>query len=172
MSKGNAEVGEIAGANYSIVIEVTDLHINKTPMQKLSKTGYESYKEKKLNKTTNTYYYTTKYKRVNYKEYKTSKTLSVTTTYKIISLSTAEIIATEIVNKDYKSNVHYITYGGQNDKLYPSKDGHVITNSLAKSQLQSLFNASKKLETDDNMRMQYYKYVGNQIGNSVVKRLQ
>lgn len=172
MSKGNAEVGEIAGANFSVVVEVTSLHFQKKPVQKHSKTGYESYREKYLNKTTNTYNYRTKYKKVSYKEYRATKTMAVSTSYKIISLRTAEIIATEIVQKNYTSGIHYITYGGQKDKLYPSRDGRVFANSSAKSQLQSLMNGNKRFEDDENMRQKYYKYVGNNIGLSIVKRLQ
>ena len=167
LSNSDVEVGEIAGAQYSISIDVTTYSVSTNPLKKEKIKGRESYKEEYKNSEGNTRY-RTKYKNVYYYEYRGNRNLMMAVSYKIISMSTSEIIATKIIRRNLESKVYYITYSGNSKNLYPSVNNNDKTSH---SSLQRLLKANRTLKPVGIMVEEFDNYSSRIISNNVLSKL-
>ncbi len=168
LSNSDVEVGEIAGAQYNVVIDVTTYSVSSNPLKKEHIKGLESYREKYKDSEGKSHY-RTKYKDVYYYEYRASRSLMMAVSYKIISMSTSEIIATNIIKKNFESNVHYVTYSGNSKQLYPSRDKN--GNRRSNSNLQRLLKAPRNLKSVGVMIENFNDYSAQIIANNVISKL-
>jgi hypothetical protein len=169
-SDDQLEVGEISGVKYSVIIDVSSYGVDYRPLKKTAKKGYESYKVKYKDSETGKTYYKTKYKKITYYIYTSYRKVSMTINYKILSLSTGEILGTDIIRKAYESDVEYAIYDGSYSKLYPSYDGKVNTSYSAHNNLKRKFTANKKLASVDELRALIYKNSSSTISNSIINK--
>ncbi len=144
-SDGQMEVGEISTARYLVIFDVTTFDVDGEVLRKKSYKGFESFSEKYYDKEAEKYRYRTKYKPVTYYLYTAFRKVAITTTYKIVSFSTGEVMSTDILNKSYESKVRYVEYSGKKSALYPNKEGHVNTSSNDYRALQKLLKGNRKL---------------------------
>ena len=170
MSNSRMEIGEIAGAKYSVVIDVTNYSVSSTPLRSENIQGLEEYSEKYYDKENEKYRYRTKYKKVYYREYNASRDLIMSVSYKIISLSTAEIVATDIINRSFNTRVHYITYSGNKKKLHPTNNGKYTSGRNYRS-LQNLLKAPRTLKPVGQLIEEFNSYSGILIANNIVNKL-
>jgi len=169
-SDDQLEVGEISGVKYSVIIDVSSYGVDYRPLKKTAKKGYESYKVKYKDSETGKTYYKTKYKKITYYIYTSYRKVSMTINYKILSLSTGEILGTDIIRKAYESDVEYAIYDGSYSKLYPSYDGKVNTSYSAHNNLKRKFTANKTLASVDELRALIYKNSSSTISNSIINK--
>jgi len=169
-SDDQIDVGEISGVKYSVIVGVSSYNVNYRPLKKKSYYGYESYKEKYTDKESGKIKYRTKYKKTTYYIYTAYRKVSMTINYKIISLSTGEILGTDILQKSYESSVEYASYSGSSSNLYPSYDGKVNTSYSAHNNLKRKFKANKNLASADELRNIIFKNGSKEISNSIVKK--
>ena len=163
--KEQVEVGEISGVKYSIIINVTAYDEDyKAPKAKSLK-GFEEYTEKY--KEEGTIKYRTKYKPVTYYLYKGYRKINITTSYKIISVKTGEIIASNIVSKSNSSEVEYATYSGNKKKLYPSIDNKPATERKMKNALQEWLNADRTLADKTTLSTHLQANIANKITDEI-----
>lgn len=164
------EVGELAGAQYALQIEVTNFSFKENNLTKTAMRGFEQYSEKVINKETQVTEYRTNYKSVTYYIFKGSRNVSMTTTYKLLSLKTGEIVNSEILEKFESSNVKYLTYSGNINKLYPILDGKVNVTREAHDELVRLSQANKNFETKETLTSNLYKSVSQIISQVTIDK--
>jgi hypothetical protein len=167
---GQVEVGSISTASYVVIFDVTTYDVEEQPLRKTARKGFESYSEKYYDKEADKYRYRTKYKTVTYYEYQAYRKVSITTSYKIVSLSTGELLSTDIINKSYESRVHYVDYQGNKPNLYPSREGSVYTSGYR--ELQSLLKANRRLASKGDLTNEVYKITANTIARRVLSTFQ
>jgi len=167
-SDGQVDVGELSSARYLVIFDVTSYDVDEQPLRKKSYRGFESYSEKYYDKNTEKYRYRTKYKPVTYYLYTAFRKVSITTSYKIVSLSTGEVLSTDIVNKSYESEVRYAEYSGKKSALYPNEEGHVNTSNSAYRELQSLLNGNRKLASKGELTNEIYKVTSRLISQRIL----
>ncbi|RLD42490.1 MAG: hypothetical protein DRI86_11575 [Bacteroidetes bacterium] len=169
LSSNDIEIGEIAGAQYNVVIDVINYSVSVSPLKKEKIKGLESYKEK-YKDSEGKQRTRTKYTNVYYYEYRSTRTLVMSVSYRIVSLSTSEIIATDIIKSSLNSKVHYATYSGIKKQLYPpaNKNGYVGNGYRA---LQNLLAADRDLKPAAILVEEFNNYSGNSIANSIVTKL-
>jgi len=169
-SEDQVEVGEIAGAKYAVIIDVPTFGVEETPLRKKRYQGFEQYQEKYKNAETGKYAYRTKYRKTYYYIYSAYRKVSMSISYKIISLSTGEVLGTDIVSRSSESTVHYATYTGKKTYLYPSNDGHVNTSRYDYRKLQQLFKGNRTLASRETLINNIYQRSGSEIANKIVNR--
>lgn len=167
-STDQVEIGEIAGAKYAVIIDVPTFGIDERPLRKKAYQGFEQYQEKYFDKEAEKTKYRTLYRKVTYYVYSSFRKVSMSISYKIVSLSTGEIVATEIITKAYESQVLYATYSGKKSSLYPGNDGHVNTNRSDYQNLQNLFRGNRILASREALTTEIYKSAGSDIADKVV----
>ena len=79
--------------------------------------GYEQYKVERVNEEGKKYM-ETKYREVSYREHQQEASMSIARTYKFISTSTGEVIATNTLYGNVSDDIRYITYNGNKSKFY------------------------------------------------------
>ncbi|MBN2668057.1 MAG: hypothetical protein JXR60_02410 [Bacteroidales bacterium] len=157
------EVGELSGAQYAIMLETTNYSLKETPIKSTRVNGFEQYREKTINKETQQPEYHTKYKSVNYNVFQGSRTVYITTHFKLLSLKTGQILSSKIIEKNVSSEVDYLTYDGNINMLYPLSDGKVNTASEAHNKLVEKSNGKRELQSAEVLSTEAYKQISNDI---------
>jgi len=170
LSKNDIDVGEIASAQYNVVINVTDYSSSREPLRKEKVKAREAYKEKYYGEDGKARY-RTKFKTVYYYEYQESRNLVMSTSYRVISLSTSEIVATDIVRRSLNSHVHYITYSGNKNELYPAVSSNGYSSASSRSTLKKLLKAPRTLKSLGVLTEQYNRYAADRIAASIISKL-
>lgn len=169
---GQVEVGEISTAGYVVIFDVTTYDVDDQPLRKRPHPGYESFSEKYYDKEAEKYRYRTKYKPVTYYIYSAFRQVSITTSYKIVSLSSGEVLSTDILNRSYESTLQYAEYSGKKSALYPNKEGHVNTSSSDYRKLQNLLKGNRKLASYGELTNEIYKETSQLISKRVLNKFQ
>lgn len=154
------EVGALLGADAILRGTVLSHTTQAGQKRTLRKEGYSSYKVKKYNRSTQKYYYETKYKPVSYKQHSQRNSARVTYQYRVVSLTTGEILASDIIEKELVSEANYITYDGNIDNLFPSDGNAVIRSGSARNQLKTLYAAPRDVKTTAQLADEMYVAAG------------
>lgn len=142
-----SEVGELIGAKAILRGTLLSHSTTRGNKQSYNREGFEEYRVKKFNRQTQKYYYDTKYKAVTYKEHTLRNSARVTYQFRVVSLATGEVLASDILEEEVVSETTYITYTGDVNKLYPSSGGGVNRGNSARSLLRKQFNAPREVKT-------------------------
>lgn len=161
------EVGALLGANAILrgnVLSQTSTRGNK---QTVTKDGYEAYQIKRYNKSTGRYYNETKYKPVRYQEITQRNSARVSYQYRVVSLVTGEILASDILEKELVSEAHYIEYNGSINDLYPSSGSAVNSSSRARSDLRNMHAAPHEVKTTALLSDEVYVAASELMGEKL-----
>lgn len=161
------QVGNLTGAEAIITGTVLGLEVNEGRLVKSSRSGFESYRVKKTNPETKKTYYETRYRSTSYNEYTKENSATVTFQYKIISLETGEVIDSKIMDQTIKDRIHYADFRGENNNLWPEKNGQAYTNRNAKRQLDGLLNASRIIKTPNELSNDLLRDVSYELSGNV-----
>ncbi|MFZ4784034.1 MAG: CsgG/HfaB family protein [Flavobacteriales bacterium] len=169
-------VGQLVGAQAILTGTVLSYVPKSGTIRSKNKEAYEAYKVKKQNPDDGKYYYETRYKPVTYTEYYNSTSCSVSFQYKLINLSTGEIIKTEIIEKTITDEVTYARYDGSVNDLYPSAGNTVSLNAQDRRYLQNLMSARQETKQLGELSNELFniisKQMSSEIGNAVLKIVQ
>jgi tetratricopeptide (TPR) repeat protein len=154
------EVGELLGADAILRGTVLSHTTQAGQKRTLTREGYESYRVKQYNRSTQKYFYETKYKPVTYQETTQRNSARVTYQYRVVSLKTGEILASDIIEKEVVSEAHFITYGGNIETLYPSSGSGVNRNGSDRNELRKLYSAPREVKTTSQLADEIYVEAG------------
>jgi hypothetical protein len=140
------QVGELVGAQAILTGTVLSYEAQNGKLRNTTRTGYESYREKKVN-AEGQEYFETKYKKTSYVEYYNDSRCHIAIQYKLISLSTGELIKTEIMEKDSKDEVLYATYQGDAGNLYPASQSGPNLSAQDRKSLMNMINGRQQLRS-------------------------
>ena len=169
-STEQVEVGEIAGARYAVILEVPIYGVEERPLRKKAYQGFEQYQEKYFDKEDQKTKYRTLYRKATYYVYSSFRKVSMSVSYKIISLSTGEILGTDIITRAFESEVLYATYSGRKASLYASNEGHVNTSRSSYREIQALFKGNRVLASRERLTTEIYQSTGADVSQRIVNR--
>ncbi len=156
------EVGNLTGAQTILVGNVIDYRVAKSNPRKISKSGYESYdvvrkgEDGKDIRTTN-------YKPITYYEYTNSNSIFVSFHLKVLSLETSEVLISEVIDREIGDEVHYASYGGNRNRLFPKKDNKPFTTRAARNSVRELLDGRRELSSLNELTKEVYASIGSSI---------
>lgn len=150
-------VGELTGAKAILTGTVLTYKVDRGRYYPSEKNGYEKYKVKKTNTSTGVETWVTKYKKVKYTEHYGKRSVRLSVQIKLVSLTTGEILFTDIFDNIAEDEVSYIEYNGKKSKLYPAKTDGVNTSSYAYNALQKKIKARRNLRSETELANGLYQ---------------
>lgn len=163
-----AEAGNLLGVKWLLGGTLLDMSKKTGTVSKKRKEGYKSYRIKLKNEEGDDYY-ETRYKLVHYYEFWQQNVVSVSVQMKLISLTTGELASSKILTTEINDNVHYYIYDGDSKKLYPSKDGKVVTSNSARKNMGQLLNGRQKVKSVETLSNDAFIDVSKKIKSEVEK---
>jgi hypothetical protein len=146
--------------------------VEERPLRKQKKPAFESYVEKYYDEESGKAKYRTLYRKKTYTVYSAYRKVSMSASYKIISLSTGDVLGTDIITKAFESEVLYATYSGKKSRLYPSNEGHVSTSRAEYNRLQQLFRGNRNLASREVLTSEIYKEASDVVAKKIVNKFQ
>jgi hypothetical protein len=160
------QVGQLVGAQAILTGTVLSYDAQNGNLRNTTRTGYESYREKKVN-AEGQEYYETKYKKTSYVEYYNESSCHISVQYKLISLSTGELIKTEILEKDSKDEVLYATYQGDKGNLYPASQSGPNLNAQDRKALMSMINGRQQLKSATELSNDLFDSISRSMSTQI-----
>ena len=161
------KVGELIGAQALLSGTVLSYSENKGTLRTKQRDGYASYKERVLNKTDGKYYVQTMYKPTKFTEYFNSNSCTVSFQYKLVNLSTGEIIKTEIIQKELNDEVLYGKFDGDVNTLFPAGQVGPNLNGQDKRALMGLMAGRQDLQSPTQLSNTLFSTVSTQLSGSI-----
>ncbi|MEZ4799487.1 MAG: CsgG/HfaB family protein [Flavobacteriales bacterium] len=164
-------VGQLVGAQAILTGTVLSYNTKTGQLRSQQNNGYEAYKVKRVDKEDGKVYFDTKYKPVTYNTYSNTNTVSVSFQYKLINLSTGELIKTEIIEKSVIDEVNYGSYSGNVNDLYPANGNVVNFNQQDRRYVQNLMSARRELKPTSELSNELFNVVTNQMSSQIQKEV-
>ena len=161
------KVGELVGAQALLTGVVLGYETNGGKLRTTNRDAYESYKVKHTNPEDGVVSFETKYKKTRYTEYYNSNNCSVSFQYKLISLGTAEIMKTEIIEKNNKDEVLYARYDGDANSLLPAAANGPNLNNADRNALQSMLKGRQELRSMGELTNELFDSVSKQMSKEI-----
>lgn len=162
--------------NAILYCEITKLDYNKGQIQETEKRGYLRKKVKVLNQETGVYETKTEYDKVTYMEYKMSRTVDITITYKLVNARTNEIYFTNSKTIQSRDEIYYAKYTGDINNLVPgywkdikiaSPEDIINDNEKALAELKTLLNARSVIKENTTLTGEALDASAIEISNAV-----
>ena len=169
-SGGDVELGNILGAKALLKATITTANHSVGPLTSSKQIGYEQYKVERVNEEGKKYM-ETKYREVAYREHQQEASMSIACTYKFISTSTGEVIATNTLYGNVSDDIRYITYNGNKSKFYLAGVTGVRKGSSGRRERDRLFSARKTLKNRDVLADEASRQLANQIQSAIEREL-
>ena len=140
-------VGNLMGAKAVLMGTLIDYREEVGALKTSTKSGFESYRMRQLNKETNTYETIVKYRPVKYTEHLQENKVILSFSYKIVSLETGEVLFSKVVDANKDDHMYYASYDGDKTTLMPAgQNGTVDPNDAARRNLQQLLAAPREIK--------------------------
>lgn len=140
-------VGNLIGAQAVLMGNVIDLREEAGQLRRSTKDGFESYRVQQLNKETGEKYFVTKYKPARYSEYFQENKVSLSFSYRLVSLETGEVLASQLLERSTEDHMYYASYEGNAQQLLPARNGQVDLADRARRDLRELLAAPREMKS-------------------------
>lgn len=168
-------VGNIMGAKAIVTGTILSYTENKGRLRSATRNAFESYQVKKYNEQEQKHYYETAYKKTTYKEFYNDNSVSVSFQFKMISLSTGEVLATRIIEKEVKDEIRYATFDGNSTNLFPESNGNPNLSRAAKQELNQMISGRRELKAPGDMSndlmQEVSRTLSTEIGNVLIETI-
>lgn len=115
-----AKAGKLIGLKYVLMTAISDLVYEDAGMQSDSIVAYEAVTENLPPAVPNGIPQTvTRFKKVKYCDQHQKRRLYYRVFYQLVSTQTAQVVASEVLSEEMNDEVHYCTYAGNVNALYP-----------------------------------------------------
>jgi len=163
-ASSSAKAGKILGAKAVINIKVIDYKTKLQAPKSTQRIGYQAITVKKYNKVTDSYYKTTSYKKVYYREIYGANTVSANIRYDLSSTETAEVLVSDLLTSENSDRINYALFEGDYRSLYPGSwrsmkirhsDDKIGTDFKSKNALNRKLTTKKRsLKSADVLRVE------------------
>ncbi|MEZ4755824.1 MAG: CsgG/HfaB family protein [Flavobacteriales bacterium] len=140
-------VGNLIGAQAVLMGNVIDVREEAGQLRRSTKDGFESYRVQQINKETGEKYFITKYKAVRYAEFYQENKVTLSFSYRLVSLETGEVLATQLVERTAQDHMYYASYEGNAQQLMPARNGQVDLADRARRDLRALLSAPREVKS-------------------------
>ncbi|MDD3686705.1 MAG: hypothetical protein PHE56_08055 [Bacteroidales bacterium] len=168
---------KVTAPNALLYVEITKFTYNKGQLQEFEKRGYLRKKVKVLNRETGEYENKTEYDKVTYKEFKMSRTVDMTVTYKLVNGKTGEIYKTSSKTIQTRDDINYARYTGDATNLVPgywkdlktaSPEDYITDRPEAIKELNNMLNARSQIKDYNTLSGEATDGTASDISNAVI----
>ncbi len=173
----STSAGQLLGADVILSGEIIQGNLVDGNLNREQKKGFTSravkVKDPKTGQTKTIY----EYDRVSYNIVRQNNTAACTFQYRLISTTTGEIIAADVINVERSDNLEYIDYKGDVRKLYPgtwgsrSSDDRVDQNFSSKKNIERMANAPRSIKSSSQLASEVYSVIGNEIADALINTI-
>ncbi|MEI7501624.1 MAG: hypothetical protein WCK84_14400, partial [Bacteroidota bacterium] len=158
------QLGNKQNLKAVLYIDFSELSRNEGTLTKVEKTGFERIVTKNATGET-----LTVDKQVKYEESSKRNSVTVTLTYKLISIENGETLLSDRVTENKTDEIKYATYFGTNDNLYPAyfQNGAFSIDGGNYRSLQNLLHASKSVTTVETLTDKIFGSVSQKIAGNI-----
>lgn len=160
------EVGNITGAQAILVGELIEFKEEVGQMRRQQVNGYESY-DIKVKGEDGQESTLTRYKPVTYNRYYDRNSVQLSFHVKMISLETAEVLFSDVMEKDLSDEVEFISYNGNSSRLFPDNNGKPDISRGAVNQLRTLINGRTELSSTNEIANNAIDDIGRSLASKV-----
>ncbi|MCG9881780.1 MAG: penicillin-binding protein activator LpoB [Bacteroidia bacterium] len=115
-----AKAGKIIGLKYVLMTAISDLVFEDNGVQSDSLVAYEAYSGQIPGTLPNSLPQTvTRFKKVKYFDQSQKRRLYYRVFYQLVSTQTAQVVASDVISEEMSDEVHYASYQGNVNALYP-----------------------------------------------------
>jgi tetratricopeptide (TPR) repeat protein len=140
-------VGNLIGAQAVLTGTVIDVREEAGQLRRSTKDGFESYLVQQVNNETGEKFFITKYKPVRYSEFYQENKVTLSFSYRLVSLETGEVLTTQLVERTAQDHMYYASYEGNSQQLIPARNGQVDLADRARRELRELLAAPRELKS-------------------------
>jgi hypothetical protein len=160
------EAGNIIGAQAILVGELLEYKEVVGQMRREQLNGFESY-DIKVKGEDGSESTVTRYKPVVYNRYYDSNSVQMSVHVKMISLETAEVLFSEVMEKNTSDEVEFVSYNGNASRLFPRNDGKPDLSRSAVNQLRTLMNGRTELSSTTEIANNAIDDIGRSLASKV-----
>lgn len=156
--------GNLMGAKVVMLGKVTSLKKVDGRMTSNVVTGYKKVRYQvydKKSKSNQTY---VRYDKTNYTTYYKKNEVEVSYQYKLISVSTGEILKTDVFSVQLDDALNYANYDGNAKDLYPKLNA----TSTEKNRLDQLINGKKTIATPNQLISNIYDSISKKVADKII----
>jgi TolB-like protein len=161
-----ASVGQMLGAQALLTGTVISYSTDRGSPQRFSRDGFERYQVKMVN-AEGKEYFETRYNKVNYNEFVRQNRASVKVQFRVISLSTGEILQSKTIERDMVDAARWAEYGGATDNLFPARGSNVSLNRAERNSMMALFSANREPQAPDKLTNGAFQQVTGEMKNEI-----
>ncbi len=171
-----------AAPDATLYCEITSFSYDAGRLRETTQTGYLKKRVRYKNPETERTEYRTEYDKVNYKEFQMSRTVNLTISFRLINERSGEILSSGSRSIRAADEIHYATYGGENNNLVPGfwksrtsdSDEDVIRDNRRDVQaLQALLNGRNQIKDYNSLASEVFKnssgFVATEINKFVLE---
>lgn len=162
-----ARAGRLLGVKTVLVGKIVSFNLSKGSWQQVEKEGYAEYwtsdrynpkdKVRKFRDTTYTENIRVAEARISFQ-------------YLLLSSETGEILASDIITQEDRTEEAYITYKGDKSGLYPKKNGRVLLSGEEKTRLEDIIeNPGGRGLHMDEMSLELLEIVSKDVASQIDK---
>lgn len=164
-------VGNLIGAQAVLMGNVIDVREEAGQLRRSTKDGFESYRVQQINKETGEKYFITKYKPVRYAEFYQENKVTLSFSYRLVSLETGEVLATQLVERTAQDHMYYANYEGNAQQLMPARNGQVDLADRARRDLRALLSAPRELKSVTTLSTDVVRTTANVMATDIQAEL-
>lgn len=160
-----------------LYVEIPKFVYSKGELQEFDKRGYLRKRVKVLNRETNEYETKTEYDKVSYKEYKMTRTIDITVSYKLVNGKTNEIYKTASRSMQSRDDIYYAKYAGDANNLVPgywknskttSSEDYISDKPEATKELKNLLGARSQIKDYNSLTGEITDASATEVARAVV----
>jgi tetratricopeptide (TPR) repeat protein len=161
-----ASVGQMLGAQALLTGTVISYSSQPGTIQRFNRDGYEQYRVKMISQEGKEYF-ETRYNKVQYNELTLENRVTVSVQYRVVSLSTGEIMLSRIIDRQLSDVAHWAEYRGSIDNLFPARGNNVSLNRRERQDMLALFNGRRQPKAVDDLTNDVFQVVTNELKNEI-----
>ncbi len=166
------ELGKLLGVKAMIITKVINQSFLIDQPSEKRKTAYLANKVTFFNSATQSNDYKIVYQPVFYDEVEQMGQYFIVVQYQLISVETAEILKSDIVDCKIEERVHYAHYMGDSNALYHSEGNSIYTHGEERVKFLNLFMNERKARSETEIAFEAHKMLAKKMALSIVKYFQ
>ena len=158
------QLGNKQNIRALLYIDFTELSRQEGTLVKVEKTGFERTITKKTTGETTTFD-----KQVKYEELSKRNSVTLTLTYKLVSIENGQILLSDKITDKVNDEIRYATYYGTTDNLYPAtfQNGGFSVDDRNYRSLQTLLHSSKSITSLETLTDRIFGSVSKKIASNI-----
>ena len=140
-------VGNLMGAQAVLMGTLIEYREHPGQLRRSTRQAFESYSVQLVNKETGEKYTETRYRPTQFTEFFQENRVSLSFSYRLVSLETGEVLMSKVEDREVKDHVYYATHEGNVRNLWPANNGVVDLRNNARRDMQALFNAPRDIKS-------------------------